>query len=387
MNKLSIFCVLVLINSIFAQQFDVEIIPTLADPSLDYWHKSFDKDAYTIPQVKKVVPGQTFRLCIFFENYGTQNNAANVKFWVKCVKPDGSKGFTKNKLTGLSDSGTGKKQLCEKVIPISFSKNDPIGEYEIQVLCVDYINKKKLKRNFKIELTEWKRGSYPGSLQEYSQWMHNYYKNPSPNYAVHAFLTHFTPIKTVKGKKQFQYDVLHFFRTVFTKNEYLMDLALKDFASYSTSEKVKMATLCNAIGKTDKVLSLCDESERQIVSKTKIQIPDPYSEVDNFVQISMLWIEFYATGNITPIEQIVDALKNVKYFGAQKKYKDSAAQHQQEIVKDLLFQVTAWSLQQHWRISPLATSYTRYILDTNKNSQKMSIRALQQVLQSQQRKK
>lgn len=378
MNKLSIFCVLVLLNSIFAQQFDAEVIPTLADPSLDYWHKSFDKDAYAIPPVQRVVPGQTFRLCIFFTGYGTQNNAANVKFWVKCTKPDGSKGFTKNKLTGLSSSATGQKQVCEKVLPISFAKNDPLGKYEIQVLCVDYISKKKLKRTITIELKEWQRGNYPGSVKEYSQWMYNYYKNPSPSIAIHAFLAHFTP---TNQKKQFQYEALHFFSTIFKENKYLIDLALKDFSSYSTEEKVKIATLYNAIGQTDKLLNVCDESERQIVPKTKKQLLDPYGEIKDLRQLTMLWIEFYATGSIKPIEKIVAHLENAKYFGAQKKYKDSQEQHKEEIFKDLTFQVTAWTLQQNWSISPLAFSYTKHILDTNKNSQKISIQALQQVLQ------
>ena len=378
MNKLSIFYVLVLLNSIFAQQFDAEVIPTLADPSLDYWHKSLDKNAYAIPPVQRVVAGQTFRLCIFFTGYGTQNNTADVKFWVKCTKPDGSKGFTKNKLTGLSSSATGQKQICEKAIPISFAKSDPLGKYEIQVLCVDYINKKKLKRSVTIELKEWQRGSYPSSQREYTQWMYNYYKNPSPSLAIHAFLTHFTP---TNQKKQFQYEGLHFFRTVFLENKYLIDLALGDFSTYSTEEKVKIATLYNAIGQTDKLLNVCDESERQIVPKTKIQLFDPYAEVKDLRQITMLWIEFYATGSIKPIQKIIDHLENAQYHGAKKKYKDSPEQHQEEIFKEIIFQVTAWSLHQHWRISPLAVSYTQYILDTNKNSKKMSILALQQIVQ------
>ncbi|WP_372371528.1 hypothetical protein [Candidatus Uabimicrobium sp. HlEnr_7] len=385
MNKFIFFSVLISLSVLFAQQkFNAKVIPTVIDPSFDCWHKSVNKDAFAIPAVKKVVPGQKFRLCVLFSNYGTKDNNADVKFWIKCTKPDGTERFSKNKLTGLSNSGTGKKQISESIESISFNENDPTGKYKFQVLCIDYINKKKLKRTFEIELMKWQRGNYPGSLQEYSQWMHNYYKNPAPNQAIQAFLTHFVP---VDKNKQFSYHILHFFSTVFTKNEHLIDLALRNFSSYTTAEKIKIATLYNAINKTDKVLALCDESERQIISKTKIPLFDPYTDISNPVQVSMLWLEFYATGTIAPIKKIVDTLKNSIHYGAKKKHEKSPKGHEQEILKDILFQVTAWSLQQNWRMVPLVTSYSHHILKENKNSQEISIRTLHQMLYNKQQKK
>ena len=131
-------------------------------------------------------------------------------------------------------------------------------------------------------------------------------------------------------------------------------------------------------------LPLTKELKDYCSTLNKIEIPDPYSDIKNADQLDMLWADFFATGRIKPIRQIISSFKLSKFAGTLEKVKNKQLDVTSEKVKqqamlEAIFSSAIWSLGSNCRQSNLLFQYciglyqTKELNDIHKVSAATSI--------------
>ncbi|MEE9368813.1 MAG: hypothetical protein V3V05_08105 [Pontiella sp.] len=358
---------LILACSAAAEPFEYMIALTRQDVSMDWWYAVPQPFAPEINQISRVAKGEYFRIIPFFKNYGIDTNGnANITFDFELVRPDGS---INESIKGCAGHD-GKASVSElipshAVLNLCFDSEDPYGEYTINVTAYDHVSSLTNRQTVVIEQNKYSVYKMTEAVQE--ELFLTYAAVPSPSRALSSFLQ--TEHSFFTEENEPIWSAIWFYKTIFENNDYLIPHLLEGFPSASLKHQRDTILVLALMNKTDKLPKLSGELKAIQRVMESGRIPDPYDDIMTGKQIDMLWAEYFATGTIKPIRQLVTSLNLADYLGTLEKIKTGELDSDQlEVYRagmlEATFQSALWSLRANCKQSPLLFHYCVGILNS-----------------------
>lgn len=341
------------------KSFDVCVFPTRQDYKMDWWFAVPSRFTPKVSLAKEIFQGEKFTLQIIFNNYGIESEEADIAFDVKVIKSDGTVDAYIENCVGYKGKIPGKCLLpSQNSIYVCFDKDDPLGEYTVEVTARDHIKNQTASKTTHFCVSEFK---IPSVDSKDGKWLFNYPSEPKPAVAFAHFLN--CPRPYIDEKGAILWSSIWFYKYVFEENEFLIPY-LVDFFENQASEQQKkdIILLLFLIGKTESLPKLTDNLEEYKKSLRDIVIPNPYAEITTGSQEDMLWAEFFATSRVKPIKHLITAFNLSKYSGVLDKIKRKEITEINEEVRrkamlEAVFQAALWSLSSNCMNCDLLLQY------------------------------
>jgi hypothetical protein len=248
-----------------------------------------------------------------------------------------------------------------------FDPEDPYGDYRIRVTSVDHVSNETIVQEEIITLKEMTLEKL--TLSERDQLFFNYATAPNPSRAFAAFLE--TEHSFFNEQSEPIWSAIWFFKTIFENNPYLLPHLQEVYPAGTSKQKRDIILLLALLDQSEllpKVTSNLKTYQRGIEAG---RTPNPYDEITTGKQLDMLWAEFFATGTVKPIEQIINSLQLVEYLGTLDKIKAGELDiNELEVYRagmlESVFQSALWSLKSNCKECPLVFQYAVGILNSGK---------------------
>ncbi len=365
--KKTLLFILMLTASSFSEPLDYMIALSRQDASLDWWYAVPSEFTPQLSPITHVAKGEYFRIIPLFKNYGVNsNNHAHVTFDFEVVRPNGSIDEALSRCVGIDEQIETPNLLpSHGVLNFCFDPEDPYGEYSINITAYDHVfgatNRQTAvieHRAFVVEeMTEADRDALFVS----------YASAPDPSRALAAFLQTKRSFFT-EGNEPI-WSAIWFFKTIFENNDYLIPHLLNKFQNSSLKHQRDTILVLALMNKTDRLPRLSGELKTIQRVMESGRIPDPYDEITTGKQLDMLWAEYFATGTIKPIRQLVTSLNLSEHVETLEKIKSGELDTKElEVYRagmlEATFQSALWSLRSNCKKSPLIFQYCVGILNS-----------------------
>ncbi|MDF7806006.1 hypothetical protein P4E94_01055 [Pontiellaceae bacterium B12219] len=366
--KLASILILLFCASVHAD-FDAMVAVTRQDPSMDWWYAVPGEFTPKISTVSSVTKDEYFRIIPFFNKYGIDSNrAAHISFDVEVIRPDGSIDISMSDCEGYSGPVKSKTLLpAQAILNMCFDPEDPYGDYRIRVTSVDHVSNETLIQEESITLKEMTLEKLTAS--ERDQLFFNYATAPDPSRAFAAFLE--TEHSFFNEESEPIWSAIWFFKTIFENNPYLLPHLQEIYPAGTRKQKRDIILLLSLLGQSELLPRISSDLKTYQRGVEAGRIPNPYDEITTGKQLDMLWAEFFATGTVKPIEQIISALQLVEHLGTLDKIKAGELDIDElEVYRagmlEAVFQSALWSLKSNCRECPLVFQYAVGILNSGK---------------------
>lgn len=339
---------------------------TRQDPSMEWWYavpRPFTPNLSTIRSAPK---GEYFCILPIFKSYGTDSNStANITYDIEVVRPDGSIDVSLPGCIAHHDIAQPPNLIpSQAVVRMCFDPEDPFGTYKINVTAYDHVSGQTNSAATSIEQEPFKVETL--SQKERERIFVEYPAHPNPSKAFAAFLQ--TTHSFFNKENEPIWSAIWFYKTVFENNEYLIPHLLKLYPGSSPKQKKDIIMLLALLDKLDELPRLSSELRvfKRVVEAGRV--PNPYATITNGRQLDMLWAEYFATGRVKPIRQVLEALELVEYVGTLEKIKNGGLDKADPNVYrqgmlEAVFQSALWSLRSNCAQSPLVLHYCYGILE------------------------
>lgn len=331
--------------------FDAVIVLTRQDAGMDWWFAVPAQFAPVISKVDNVSRGENFNIIIFFNSYGAdKDQMVDITYDFRMIRPDGTTGGREENCIGYRGKSIGPYLIPAKdIMTACFDQGDALGEYTLSVTAYDHVRNQVSKKSAKIRLKEF---ILPVVKQENEDnWFFEYPVNPQPSKAMAFFLN--TPCPYINEKGEVLWSALWFYKCIYENNDFLVPCTVKYFKDKATLQQKKdIILLFRLLKQTDK-LPMTVELKEYNRSLGKIAVPDPYTEITTADKLDMLWGEFFATGKIKPVRQIVTSFNLCKYSGTGE-----------DVMKEAVFQSALWSVRSNCEQMPLLFQYCACLYET-----------------------
>jgi hypothetical protein len=360
---------LLLPTSVFAKasNFDILLLPSLAEIALDGWYKIPTNSGPVISNTDNIVQGQAFSLFVVFSGYAIdKNNKIDITYDVQITDPQGKP--TEDKGQGIVgyQGQAGKPEvllLNQQIMQVVFTDEYAYGTYDIQVIAYDNISAKTVTSTIPIQLLPFNFDFTFSSDEEVNHWMMNYYREFTPQKTVAALQT---VVQTDPNWIANHLNLLSFYSRIFADNPYLLNNISKHFDTFSLNDQKRFLLIDYLVG--DNQLAVYTQQTTFSAFNQMLQtihFPTLGDEITSPIQLDMLWSEFLATGKYAPIKKIVGALALEKYKGTLDKIKqenlDLTDQLRREAYLDATYQSAVWSLLSNNKQKPLVNKYCHFI--------------------------
>jgi hypothetical protein len=373
-KKIFGFMLFMLFISIHVYAIDGNILATVDYSIEDKWYKTAGESLPEISTVDSVVKGQDFFIGMMVNDYsidGSRN--ADIAFDISIIDPDRKIYFDAKNLTVIKSKVNPKHIfLGQNLLKVNFESDKPAGKYTINVVLYDRVSNKSKKLSESIRLENYKNKKYFLNDDEFSRWLTNYYRKPSPEKSIDGFL-YFTKSKLNEKESNF-IPTFTFFLSVFNGNKYLVPEIVKLYREQDLKTRIYLIYLLRYVDYDAKsFLEGLQEQEKVVYDgiKNKPYSDNPYEKIVGGDQLDMLWSEFFATGGFKPVHRLIQALEYREYDGAMKKFKESknpSVKDKQNAVYDLIYQAAMWSLRSNCQQHRLVRDYCSYVLQNIKVS-------------------
>ncbi len=367
-----------------AEPFDCMITTTRQDASLDWWYAVPEPFIPRINKANHVANGEYFRIIPFFKNYGVDSNQqAHITFDIQVVRPDGSIDESLTDCVGYNGATTASNLLAScAVLDMCFDPEDPDGIYSIQIVAYDHINSATNRQTTTVEQQPFKLQTL--TAEQRDQLFFTYPTAPDPSRALASFLH--TEHSFFNEETEPIWSAIWFFKTVFEENEFLLPHLLDAFPKGTPKQQRDTILLLALLGKADQLPRISGELNQFKRMVSSGRVPDPYDEITTGKQLDMLWAEFFATGRVKPIRQLVSALNLIEHAGTLDKIKDETLDPKNlEVYREgqleAVFQSALWSLKSNCSQTPLIFQYCVGLLESD-SLEKPVQRVLGQLLES-----
>lgn len=357
---------------------DCKVVTTIDYCVHEKFYRTLSEATPLITQKNSVVKMEYFTTCLFVSDYKTDlNNNANVEFDIQIINPRGKVYFEKQNARAVSTTVPNPSGILmsETYLKICFEPEDEFGDYSIKIRLNDKIANESKEFQSIIKLVPFEYKNYFDDDESFAEWMNFYYKSPSPEKAIDAYL-YYAQSKLNESKSSFL-PVFSFFIEIFKNNTYLYPYLIDLYESQSNKTKIYILYLlrhgnydlgdfANQLSKEEKALY------QKLLSE---QLPDPYGKINNPSQLDMLWGEFMANGSYKPIKKVVETLELAKYKGYLEKYKnsDKTEDDHQKAYYDAIYQAAKWSLNSNCSQHMLVKDYCNYIYKNETLSETMRL--------------
>lgn len=339
---------------------------TRQDPSMEWWYAVPHPFAPNLSLFSSAPKGEYFSIMPIFKTYGTDSNGtANITYDIEVVRPDGSIDVSIPNCMAHHGSAQPPNLIpSQAVVRMCFDPEDPFGEYKINVTAYDHVLGRTNSVEESIEQVGFKVDKL--SEEEREQVFVNYPANPNPSKAFAAFLQ--TGHSFFNEGNEPIWSAIWFYKTVFENNEYLVPHLLAEFPKCNRKQQKDTILLLALLDKLDGLPKL--PSELRVFKRVMEagRVPNPYATITNGRQLDMLWAEYFATGRVKPIRQLLEALELVEYVGTLEKIKSGELDKDdpnvfREGMLEAVFQSALWSLRSNCAQSPLVLHYCYGILE------------------------
>ncbi|MFH1062748.1 MAG: hypothetical protein V1747_07700 [Candidatus Omnitrophota bacterium] len=346
--------------------FDFKIFLTQQSEEMDWWNGVPSQFGPHISEVSSVSKKEIFKIIPIFRNYGLEDGEkANIIYNVSILKPDNSIYAEINDLEGWKGKVNGPYLLPAKNrLVVCFEPEDTFGEYAIRIESFDKIKDQKVAHEDKINLEEFKLPDLKDDVDLF--FTYNY--NPDPEKAMAYFLNSAYPFINEKG--QVVWSGIWFFKCVFDENDFLIPQIVKFFKDEATKkQKENIILLFYFLGKT-KELDLKGDLVKYSEGFKKIKAPNPYDKIDNPSQLDMLWGEFFATGRLKPVRQIISSFQLSEFMGTLEKIKKKELDvNEKSVYREAMLEATfssaLWSLESNCNQSSLLYQYCVGLIESD----------------------
>ena len=352
-------------SAVFAEPFNCMVALTRQDPSLDWWYAVPQEFTPQLSQVSTVAKGEYFCIIPMFRNYTTDSNQeARISFDIEVIRPDASIDVSLDQCDGHQGRATPPLLLpSQAVLNLCFDPEDPYGEYKINVTAIDHVAGRTHIQSETIVLEKFTQVQMTEVEREDLFW--GYATAPDPAKALSAYLQTEQSFFNEEGEPI--WSAIWFFKTIFENNEYLIPHLLNEYASASRKQKRDIILVMALLDQLDRLPRMSGELKSFQRLMEAGRIPNPYDEITTGKQLDMLWAEFFATGTVKPIRQIVSSLTLVEHVGTIDKIKSGELDAETlEVYRtgilESVFQSALWSLRSNCKQSPLVFHYCMGIL-------------------------
>lgn len=365
MKLLSCVCLLA-INVHAADPFDCMVAITRQDASMDWWYAVPAQFTPQLNLVSSVAKGEYFNIIPIFKNYAVASNgAANITYDISIVRPDGSIDEAMQNCDGHDGKATPPNLIAARaLLRICFDPEDPYGEYTINVTAIDHVGSQTNRQTATVEQKEFSVEKM--TEQERDALFVQYPAIPQPTHALSAFLQ--TEHSFFDEENEPIWSAIWFFKTVFENNEFLVPHLIQAFPDGNLKQQKDTILVLSLMNRMEELPRLSGELQTFARVMTAGRIPDPYTEITTGKQLDMLWAEYFATGRVRPIRQLLTALGLREHIGTLDKIKAGELDPETlEVYRagmlEAVFQSALWSLRSNCAQSPLVFQYCVGILD------------------------
>jgi hypothetical protein len=348
-------------------EFDTMVALTRQDPSMDWWYAVPAEFTPKVSTISRVTKDEYFRIIPFFNNYGIDSNhAAFISFDVEVIRPDGSIDISMPECEGHSGPIQSDTLLpASAILNLCFDPEDPYGDYRIRVTSEDHVSNETIVQEQVITLEEMTLEKLTN--EERDQLFFNYVTAPDPSRAFAAFLE--TEHSFFNEDSEPIWSAIWFFKTIFEKNPYLLPHLQEVFSAGTKKQQRDIILLLALLDKSELLPKISSDLKTYQRGVEAGRTPDPYDEITTGKQLDMLWAEFFATGTVKPIKQIISSLALVEYLGTLDKIKSGELDVDElEVYRagmlESVFQSALWSLKSNCKECPLVFQYAVGILNS-----------------------
>ncbi|MBU1043150.1 MAG: hypothetical protein KJ915_01975 [Candidatus Omnitrophica bacterium] len=339
--------------------FDFVIGLTQQNMEMDWWFAIPSQFGPMVSKVESVSKGEYFNILPIFNNYGADKDGiAKITYMVLIIKPDNTRYQQIEDLNGYSGKITGPHLLPAKErLTVCFEPEDMFGEYIIKIEAFDWIKNQRVEKKVKINLKEFE---LPELNKGDMEWIFSYPSKPESRKAITAFLS--PPRPYINKDGSIVWSALWFYKYVIEENDFLSPQIIEFFNKKATEQQKKDIILLFHLSNKTKELGLKEDLKQYRQGLNKIKIPDPYTEITTGDQLDMLWAEFFATGRVKPVRQIISSFKLSKFIGTLEKVKNKKLDINSDDVKqqamlEAVFRSAMWSLGSNCFQSSLLFQY------------------------------
>lgn len=355
-----VITILMLCSSAWAEPFDFTLLVTRQDPSMDWWYAVPQGFEPQLSQVDDLHKQEYFRIIPIFENYKTDlGGAASIVFDVKLTRPDGKVDLHLEKLEGHIGLADVPEPLpAQAVVNTCVEQDHPFGEFELEVVAIDNVGNQTNRQSRIITVVDFEVEKL--HKEEREKLFTSYATSPCPSQALASFLQTEQPF--FNDEYEPIWSAIWFFKTVFENNEFLIPHLVNEYGFGTPKQKQDIIFLLTLLDETEKLPRLSTEMTRFKRLMEAGRIPDPYDEITMPKQLDLLWAEFFATGTVKPIKQIVSSLELVESAGTLDQIKAGKLDPQElnvyrEGMLEAVFQSALWSLKNNCKNVPLVKQY------------------------------
>lgn len=311
------------------------LIKTIDYSVFDKWNNSIRESAPILVTVSKVEKKQYFLLVLSLMEYSLdENNNANVVYDLKITRPDKSIYHEQKELNAVKGHISDPQFLLADATPkICFEPEDEFGTYKIVLKVKDLINGETQLIEDKINLVKFANKKYFKNDKQFTEWIYNYYVEPSPEKAISAF--YYWIKSPIRQKRNSIPPYFCFFIEIFNENKHLSSHIMDMFDSLDLNSKFLTLTLLHQVKHdfTNFFGSLKD-NELELYEKV---LNDNYDfdafagfleadSVEEFLNINvhrldMLWGTFFASGKYDCIKEISKRLEFAELIPFTEEFK------------------------------------------------------------------
>ncbi len=339
-----------------AKPLAITLVATTQYATHDFYAHTTDRVGPDFRGTTRIFPGQRIDLVVLAQNYAlnTASRAALV-YDLTITYPGGS-----------SQSAGHDLRLCVGPVPdagllayasqtASFSTDpgDPLGTYTFTVTARDRVANDTLTKTVTLQVVPYIEPPLPADFDPVL-WMVSYYLNPSPALALPALFKIAAVIP--KDNTDAWPPILGFYEELLKANPWLTPVFQARLKNASPADRTLL----------EFVLGYAWRHDPAFAGQNQARWPDvDTGDLNDPMQLDVLWGRFFATGAFAPVERISSALRMHACLGALDKFKVAsphATAPSPEVMKELVLKSAQWSLGRNARVHPLVRRYCAWLL-------------------------
>lgn len=343
------------------------LIKTVDYSLKEKWTNTLGSTGPRITTCDTIFKGQNTYIAAIATDYEIDaNSMSNILYSIKITNPD-NKIYSSQENLLLSQAKVSNKnylQMSDVVLNICFKNEDNLGTYKIDVDIIDKVSGKT--KNIKGSIVLAELPTYNSYLvkddNHFSEWIHSYYKNPRPEYAL-AYYMHY--IKSdLSGDDSKFLPIFGIFLEIFKNNKFLAQQVMDCYENQDLRTKIFLLYLLyqSELGSDIFYKKLeGDEKATYLELKNSPRI-DIYDTILDSSQLDILWSTFFASGSYKPIFKLIQTLDYVSFHGDLEKYKESnqTEKDRQNALNDAIYGALIWSLKSNIRHHQLVSDYCNW---------------------------
>ncbi len=316
------------------------------------WFNTPTEGGVDISLTSEVYRGEKFSILLFSDSVAVDpSGSGHMTYDIEIIAPDGKPYHTSKALTGVkgpvAHSGV---VLAEETLGVFFDPEDPFGVYKIRITAHDHIGGQEATDETEVELIEYGSDREQLDDEEVKELFHNYYRTHNS----HHFFEFLKVLRQHEDRTDLPFLIAVFASQVLEDQPYLVPHFAEHVKQAEGAYRSRLLLLVKAVTiKQPELLPRFELADDELEELQALEFPDIWD--DRFTtptELDMLWADFFATGRVAPIRQIVRATK----------LREPDADRKEDAYQQLIGRAAIWSLTANCRQHDLVRAYCVTIL-------------------------